>query len=55
MNYDAIRHAADSWGLVFLTCLFLTAIWFALRPSARAQQQDAKMIPLRDEEPDHDR
>ncbi|MFT3968645.1 MAG: cbb3-type cytochrome c oxidase subunit 3 [Sphingobium sp.] len=54
MTYDAIRHAADSWGLLFLTLVFLTAVWCAFRPSARTRQQDAKMIPLRDEEPGHD-
>lgn len=54
MSYDALRHAADSWGLVFLTLAFLSAAWRALRPTARAHHRDAEMIPLRDEEPGHD-
>lgn len=51
MSYDALRHAADSWGLLFLTCLFLLAVWRAVRPSARAHQEDARQIPFRDESP----
>jgi cytochrome c oxidase cbb3-type subunit 4 len=51
MTYDFARTFADSYGLVFLLLLFLTAVWRALRPSARALHQDARLIPLRDEEP----
>lgn len=51
MNYEALRHAADSWGLLFLTCIFLLATWRALRPSARAHHEDASRIPFRDESP----
>ncbi|MBU3079361.1 cbb3-type cytochrome c oxidase subunit 3 [Sphingomonas quercus] len=51
MSYDALRHAADSWGLLCLTILFLFAVWRALRPSARADQEAASLIPLDDEGP----
>jgi len=54
MSYDALRHAADSWGLLFLTVLFLFAVWRALRPSARADHEAASLIPLDDEGPRHD-
>ena len=54
MSYDALRHAADSWGLLFLTLLFVTAVWRALRPSARAHHEAAHLIPLDDESPRHD-
>lgn len=50
MNYEAFRHFADSWGLLFLMLIFLFAIWMALRPSARAGQERAKMIPFTDED-----
>lgn len=49
MNYDALRHAADSWGLLFLTIVFLFAVWRAFRPSARALHEEARQIPFRDE------
>jgi cytochrome c oxidase cbb3-type subunit 4 len=51
MTYETLRHAADSWGLLFLTTTFLLATWRALRPSARAAHRDASLIPLRDESP----
>ena len=54
MNYDALRHAADSWGLLFLTIVFLLAVWRACRPSAREHHDDASQIPFRDESPRHD-
>ncbi|PKP92073.1 MAG: CcoQ/FixQ family Cbb3-type cytochrome c oxidase assembly chaperone [Alphaproteobacteria bacterium HGW-Alphaproteobacteria-16] len=50
MNYEALRHFADSWGLVFLTVSFLTAIAFALTRS-KERIEDARTIPFRDEEP----
>lgn len=49
MSYDAIRHAADSWGLLFLALTFTLAVWRALRPSARADHHAASLIPFRDE------
>ena len=54
MSYEMLRHAADSWGLLFLALVFLLAIWRALRPSARAAHRDASQIPFRDESPRDD-
>ncbi|SDD23443.1 cytochrome c oxidase cbb3-type subunit 4 [Sphingomonas sp. YR710] len=51
MMYDALRHAADTWGMIFLGLIFLLALWFALRPSARSRHEDASLIPFRDESP----
>jgi cytochrome c oxidase cbb3-type subunit 4 len=50
MSYDALRHFADSWGLVFLFGIFLIAIGRALVPGARAQMEEARRIPLNDDE-----
>jgi len=50
-TYTLLREFADSWGLVFMTLLFLFASWRALRPSARQDMEDARQIPLRDEDP----
>ena len=54
MSYDAFRHFADSWGLVFLFLVFVTACWRALRPSARNDMETARTVILRDEEPGHE-
>lgn len=50
MDHETLRHFADSWGLLFLLAVFLSAIAFAFRPGSRAQQDEARMIPLRDED-----
>jgi cytochrome c oxidase cbb3-type subunit 4 len=50
MDYTALRHFADSWGLVFMAATFLALLGWAFRPSARPGQEDARMIPFRDEE-----
>ncbi len=54
MTYDLLRHAADSWGLLFLTLVFVFAVWRAFRPSAREHHRDASLIPFRDESPNDD-
>ena len=51
MSYEALRQLADSVGLLFLMLVFLTALWCALRPGARAAQRAARMIPFEDERP----
>ncbi|WP_338720694.1 cbb3-type cytochrome c oxidase subunit 3 [Devosia sp. XK-2] len=48
MDYDALRHFADSWGLVYMFGIFLAVILFLLRPSARQRAVDAAQIPLRE-------
>ncbi len=50
-TYTALREFADSWGLVFMTLIFVFACWRALRPSARKDMEEARQIPFRDEEP----
>lgn len=48
MDYDALRHFADSWGLVYMFGVFLAVILFLLRPGAGRRAMDAAHIPLRD-------
>ncbi len=50
MDYETLRHFADSWGLIFLVLVFLGALGFAFRPGSRPHQDAARMIPLRDED-----
>ncbi len=52
MDYNSLRHFADSWGLVLLGLMFVVAVGMALRPGARRHHDEAQMIPLRDEEAD---
>ena len=47
MDYDTLRHFADSWGLLFLLAVFVTAVGWVFRPgsSYRAHAD----IPFRNE------
>ncbi|WP_102961338.1 cbb3-type cytochrome c oxidase subunit 3 [Mangrovicella endophytica] len=49
-TYTAMRHFADSWGLLAMTCFFLLVVGYALfRPRARQIAQDAAAIPFRED------
>ena len=41
MSYDAFRHFADSWGLVFMGLVFLTFIGWTFRPGASSDHDEA--------------
>ncbi|MBN9433944.1 MAG: cbb3-type cytochrome c oxidase subunit 3 [Bosea sp.] len=49
MDYETMRHFADSWGLVYMVAIFLAAVFWVLRPRARQAARDAALIPFRDE------
>lgn len=36
MNYEDMRHFADSYGLIFMGLVFLVLVGWAFRPGARA-------------------
>jgi len=44
MSYDALRHAADSWGLVFLGVVFLVLIGWTFRRGASDVHARAKTM-----------
>ncbi|AJD43730.1 CcoQ/FixQ family Cbb3-type cytochrome c oxidase assembly chaperone (plasmid) [Rhizobium sp. CC1099] len=48
-TYDAIRHFADSWGLLAMAVFFVGALFFILRPGSKQIADDAAIIPLKDE------
>lgn len=50
MQYDAMRHFADSWGLVYLFGIFISVAVFMLRPGAGQKARDAALIPLKNDE-----
>ena len=46
MDYETLRHFADSWGLLFLTLFFIGVVLFAFRPGSRQRAEEAAQIPL---------
>lgn len=49
MTYDALRHFADTWGLIALCTIFLIAVVFALRPGAGETYARLARIPLKED------
>jgi cytochrome c oxidase cbb3-type subunit IV len=50
MIYDQFRHLADSWGLVFMSLLFLSFIGWTFRKGAGERHKDAANSIFRDED-----
>ena len=50
-HYDMLRHFADSWGLLYMVGIFLTVVFFIVRPGAKARAMEAARIPLDDDMP----
>lgn len=50
-HYDMLRHFADSWGLLYMMAIFLSVVFFLVRPGAKARATAAAHIPLADNEP----
>ena len=48
-TYTAMRHFADSWGLLAMTLFFLAVVVFTLRPGARKEAERAANIPLKED------
>ncbi|MCY0147580.1 MULTISPECIES: cbb3-type cytochrome c oxidase subunit 3 [Hoeflea] len=47
--YTAMRHFADSWGLVFMFVFFLGMVLFLFRPGAKSAANEAAQIPLKED------
>jgi cytochrome c oxidase cbb3-type subunit 4 len=47
VDYESLRHFADSWGLLALTLVFVGVIAWVLRPGARRHYQDQANIPFK--------
>ena len=41
MSYDAMRHFADSYGLLFMTLVFLSLVGWTFRSGARRDHERA--------------
>lgn len=48
-TYDALRHFADSWGLLAMAVVFLILAAWPFRPGARAHNRDAALMIFKDE------
>ncbi len=50
MTYDAFRHFADSWGLLFMALVFVSLVGWTFRKGASAYHRDAAAIIFKDED-----
>jgi cytochrome c oxidase cbb3-type subunit 4 len=48
-TYTAMRHFADSWGLVFMFAVFIGVVLFMFRPGAKKAADEAAQIPLKED------
>jgi cytochrome c oxidase cbb3-type subunit 4 len=53
--YTAMRHFADSWGLLALLIVFIAVIAFVFRRQSRRHYERAARIPLEDDDMKMDR
>ncbi|MBX3565426.1 MAG: cbb3-type cytochrome c oxidase subunit 3 [Sphingomonas sp.] len=51
MNYDALRHFADSYGLVFMILVFLGLIGWTFRKGASRHHERAATMIFDEERP----
>lgn len=48
-TYTAMRHFADSWGLLAMAAFFVGAVLFTVRPGTKLTAQEAADIPWKDD------
>jgi cytochrome c oxidase cbb3-type subunit 4 len=48
-TYTAMRHFADSWGLLAMALFFIGVVVFTLRPGSKKSAHDAASIPLKED------
>jgi cytochrome c oxidase cbb3-type subunit IV len=49
MDYEEMRHFADSWALLALFLFFIGVVIFAFRPGSRKHAENAANIPFKDD------
>ena len=50
MNYDQLRHFADSWGLVMMGVLYVVLVGWVFRRGGEKHNQDAANMVFNDDE-----
>jgi len=48
-TYEALRHIADSWGLMAMVVVFLLLVLWPFRPGAKERHDDAANMIFKDE------
>ena len=48
-SYTALRHFADSWGLLLMLLFFVGAAAFVFRKGSKRLADEAARIPLKDD------
>ncbi|WP_298398637.1 cbb3-type cytochrome c oxidase subunit 3 [Sphingobium sp.] len=54
MTYEALRHFADSWGLVFMGVSYLILVGWHFLPRGRRHSRDAATMIFRDRDTEAD-
>lgn len=49
-TYENMRIFADSWGLLYMTLIFIGVVVFTLRPGSRQAHEDSANIPFRNDD-----
>jgi cytochrome c oxidase cbb3-type subunit IV len=49
MDYEEMRHFADSWALLALFLFFIGVVIFAFRPGSRDHAENAANIPFKED------
>ncbi|KIC50986.1 CcoQ/FixQ family Cbb3-type cytochrome c oxidase assembly chaperone [Tateyamaria sp. ANG-S1] len=52
-TYSILREFAGSWALIAMMLFYISACLYAVRPSAKAANEDAAGIPLRNDTDAH--
>lgn len=50
MDYETFRQFADSWGLLYLTVVFLLVVAFVFRPGSKKMYDELSQLPLKDDD-----
>jgi cytochrome c oxidase cbb3-type subunit IV len=50
MNYDSLRHFADSWGLVMMAALYVIFVGWTFRKGASDHNDQAANMIFKDDE-----
>ena len=48
-TYEALRHFADSWGLLAMVIAFVIFVAWPFRPGAKKQNRDAANVIFKDD------
>ncbi len=49
LDYQAMRTFADSWGLLYMTLVFLGVVLWTFRPGGKKASDDAAQIPFKED------